>query len=234
MSVLKFCLLNSWPPKLSPLLSLFSPLCNYHLFHLFFSSTWIHSACLILLHCLSNGLFCPLKKPSHSLLISIMYFCLFLPPPKYPLHPSLLLLAFVFSKFCPLQCNSCLMNGELMPVVWTAQLTTADHWVNRNACLFALGLKPANKPHTRSIYITLEQTWARVQVTPQEGEPSGPLVNISTKGDGPRATFSKASVVKTTEYFPLGGRPNPDPEWNIHRETANQLREYRVSYKPAQ
>lgn len=78
---------------------------------------------------------------------SSMYPSLILLPPKCPLHPSLL--AFVFSQFCPLQSNSCLMNGELMPEVRRAQLTT-ELTEMPAVCLFALGLKPANHTHTHT------------------------------------------------------------------------------------
>lgn len=50
----------------------------------------------------------------------------------------------------------------------------------------------------------LAQAWAKVQVAPQGGELSGPLVNISTMGDRLRATFSNESVFKTKKStFPL-------------------------------
>ncbi len=50
----------------------------------------------------------------------------------------------------------------------------------------------------------LAQIRAKVQVAPQGGELSGPLLNISTMGDRPRATFSNASVFKTKKStFPL-------------------------------
>lgn len=79
----------------------------------------------------------------------------------------------------------------------------------------------------------LAQIWARVQVAPQGGELSGPSVNISTMGDGPRALFSDASVFKTKKStFPLVEDLTLTQNVcrNIHRETAYQLREYRVSH----
>lgn len=54
---------------------------------------------------------------SHLRSLITMYLSLFLLPPNCALHPSLLLLVFVSSQFCPLQSNSCLMNGELIPEV---------------------------------------------------------------------------------------------------------------------
>lgn len=115
------------------------------------------------------------------------------------------------------------------------------------ACLFALGWKPA---HTHTHTHTLTQHFislgtghlydhgtcagthmAKVQVAPQGGELSGPLVNISTMGGRPRTTFSNASVFKTKTIFPLVADLTLTQNVcrDIHRETANQLREYRVS-----
>lgn len=51
---------------------------------------------------------------------------------------------------CPLHSYSCLMNGEFMPEVWTAQLTTGFTEMPA-ACLFAGGLRRASHTHTAFI-----------------------------------------------------------------------------------
>lgn len=79
----------------------------------------------------------------------------------------------------------------------------------------------------------LAQTWAKVQAAPQGGELSGPLVNISTMVTGRKQKLSDASVFKTKKSnFPLvvDLTLTQNVCRNMHRETANQLREYRVSY----
>ncbi len=145
-----------------------------------------------------------------------MYSTHFFQLPKCPLHPSLILLIFVFSQLSTLQSNSCLMNGELMPEVWSEQLTT-ELTETPAVCLFVLRLKAAKHAHTQTEHLyhwaqgtsmvmerVLAQRRAKVQVAPQGGELSGPLLNISTTGDRFRATFSNACVFKTKRStFPL-------------------------------
>lgn len=112
--------------------------------------------------------------------------------------------------------NSCQKYEEL-----TSELTEMSA-----ASLFALGLKPASQPHTRSQHLyhwvqgnfmtierALAQAWAKVQAAPQGCELLDPVVYIytHTSGDRLRATFSNESLC-AKEHFPLSVRSNPDPQ----------------------
>lgn len=109
---------------------------------------------------------------------------------------SLLLLAFVFLQFYPVQSNPCLMNGDFMPEVWRAQLTT-ELTETPAVCLFAFGLKPARhlQTHTHAPLISLGAWYlyghgtcigieAKLQEAPQGGELS-PVISIATVDDWP-------------------------------------------------
>lgn len=136
-----------------------------------------------------------------------MYSILFLLSRKWPLHPSLFLLAFINSQFCPVQSNSCLMNGEFMPEVWRAQLTN-KLTETAAVCLFALGLKPAKHLQTHTSLISLGAwylyghgtcigTRTILQVQPQGGELS-PMINIST------TIFQRKSIQHQKEHWVQG------------------------------
>lgn len=157
-------------------------------------------------------------------------------------------------KLSPLQC--CFMLDE-----WRADVrgmeSTADHWVNRNACWLSVCSRTDARhptpfsPHTQPFYIAgadhgtftameraLAQTQAKVQAASHRGELCGLLVIISISRHVVGAVYFPDQVFTTKKStFPLVAclTLNKNVQKNIPMctEPANQLWEYRVSYQPA-